>query len=148
MLQQECNNIKVNPFYMNRNASDFLGFLPVLDHEENSYYTVENIHPEKNYERVSPVFGEYNTDVRTEKEWWYEQEQLPKGSREVHVLDHEFYRGEVLERIARCPYCVWFVGCDDGDKFMRFESKEAALEFFKYIDFYDEIDAHPLCQHW
>lgn len=148
MLQQECDNIKVDPFYMNRRRTDFLGFLPVLNPEENGYYTVANIHPEKNYERVSPVFGEFNTDIRTEMEWWYAQEELPKGSRLERVLDHEIYRDEWLERITLCPYCVWFVGCDDGDKFMRFESKEAAIDFFKHIDFYDEVDVHPLCQNW
>lgn len=148
MLQQECDNISVSPFFMERNASDFLGFLPVLDPEENGYYTVANDHPERHYERVSPIFGEYNTDIRTELEWWYEQPELPKGSRLDRVLEHEFYRGEVLERIERCPYCVWFVGCDDGDKFMRFESKEAALEFFSSVDFFDEVDEHPLCQYW
>lgn len=133
---------------MDRYASDFLGFLPVLDHENNSYYTVSNEHPEREYERVSPIFGEYNDTIRTELEWWYEQPELPKGTRLEQVLNHEFYRGDVLERIDRCNYCVWFVGCDDGDKFMRFESKKDALDFFKYIDFYDEIEEHPLCQNW
>ena len=148
MLQQEKHNIRVAKFYMERSVGEFLGFLPVLDPEENGYYTVSNDHPNRFYERVSPIFGERNTDIRTELEWWYEQPELPKGSRLDMVLDHEIYRGEVLERIERCPYCVWFVGCDDGDKFMRFESKEAALEFFSDIDFYDEIDEHPLCQNW
>lgn len=148
MLQQECDNILVSPFFMERNATDFLGFLPVLDCEENSYYTVANEHPERHYERVSPIFGEYNADIRTELEWWFEKPELPEGSRLNQVLEHEMYRGEVLERIERCQYCVWFVGCDDGDKFMRFESKAAALEFFSNVDFYDEIDEHPLCQNW
>lgn len=148
MLLQEEDNILVGRFYMQRNVSEFLGFLPVCDHEERGYYSVANDHPNRVYERVSPTFGEYNKNILTELEYWYQQPELPKGSRVESVLEHEFYRDEVLDRIERCPYCVWFVGCDDGDKFMRFESKDAALEFFETIDFFDEIEDHPLCQYW
>ena len=148
MLLQTSDNIMIASYYMQRSNSGFLGFLPVLDPDEHTYYTVCNEHPYREYERVSPIFGEHNPNIRTELEYWYMQPELPKGSRHSLVLNHELYRDEIIERIERCPYCVWFVGCDDGDKFMRFENKDAALEFFKYIDFFDEVYEHPLCQHW
>lgn len=148
MLLQESDNIKIASYYTKRSDTEFLGFLPALDPDEHSYYTVSNEHPHRDYDRVSPIFGVLNLNIRTELEHWYIQPELPKGSRLKLVLNHELYRDEVIERIERCPYCVWFVGCDDGDKFMRFENKEAALEFFKYIDFFEEIVSHPLCQPW
>lgn len=148
MLLTENDNIQVNKFYMKRNASDFLGFLPVLDPDVHSYYSVSNEHPNKIFDRVSPVFGGYNMSIKTDQEYWYAQETLPSGTRHNTILEHEFYRDEWLERFKRCKYCVWFVGCDDGDKFMRFESKDDALDFLNNIDFFDEINEHPLCQNW
>lgn len=148
MLLQVKDNISVAKFYMEYGVRDFLGFLPVIDPDNHSYYTVANDHPERIYERVSPVFGEYNNDIVSELESWYSQETLPKWTREEQKLEHEFYRGEVLERLERCKYCIWFVGCDDGDKFMRFESKESALEFLNNITAFDFVDEHPLCQYW
>lgn len=140
------DNIDIPEYYKTRSGCELLGFMPALDHERHSYYTVENIHPNAEYLRVSPVFGKFS-DTKTDLEYWYEKPP-GKGMKEEHRLQHEFYRDEFLERLETHKYCVWFEGCDDGDSFMRFESKEKALEFLEEIELFDEIYEHPLRQMW
>lgn len=148
MILQESDNIKVNKFYVSSKYNEFLGYIPVLDHDTHSYYTVQNDHEHKNFERVSPIMGRYDHELITEVEEWYFRQSLPPKSREEDVLRHELYRDEYIERFSTHKYCVWFIGCDDGDSFMRFESKESALEFLSNIDFFDEIYIHPHRQMW
>lgn len=147
MLLPESDQIQVEPYYRTMSTREFLGYLLVDDVDQHGYYTVSNSAPNPVCERVSPVFGEYNDTVMTDLECWYEKPTY-KGMRENDALQHEYYRDEYLERLSTHKYCVWFMGCDDGDKFMRFESKESAIEFLNNIELFDEIDDHPHCQMW
>ena len=145
-MLQYTDNIEIKEYYKTRFGCELMGFMPALDSEVHSYYTVENIHPNAEYSRVSPVFGKY-CDAMTDLELWYEA-GVPKGLREEQRLLHELYRDEYLLRTQTHKYCVWFEGCDDGDSFMRFESKESALEFLEETNFFDEIYEHPERQTW
>ncbi|EPQ9499998.1 hypothetical protein ACUYQI_000703 [Salmonella enterica subsp. enterica serovar Braenderup] len=147
MLLQIEDHIEVPRYYMSRCENDeLLGFLPVLVPDQHSYYTVENISPSREFDRVSPVFGSYS-DVITDSEYWY-QKPIHKNAREEDKLQHEYYRDEFLERLETHKYCVWFVGCDDGDNFIRFESKDKALEYLSSIEYFEEIYNNPHCQLW
>lgn len=147
MLLQIDDGIEVPEYYKRSGTHcEFLGFLPMID-DRHSYYTVENIGTCSVYNRVSPVFGELNTVIMTDSERWYE-DPISDGAREESRLQHEYYRDEILQRVKNCPYCVWFIGCDDGDTFMRFESKETAMEFLNSVFSFDEIFEHQDSQYW
>ncbi|AFC21589.1 hypothetical protein GAP32_139 [Cronobacter phage vB_CsaM_GAP32] len=134
------DNIEVNCNHLlNRTL---LGFLPVFDVEYNSisYYSVENIHPNREYERVVPCYHlEVSDDWVCEQEHFFMQECLPPKSRENLVLLHEIYRDEYIDNFTNKKYIVIFVGCDDGDKIMRFKDHNDAVKFLNGISYYDEI---------
>lgn len=145
-MLQRSDGIEIPDYFRTRTKDDeFLGFLPVLD-EALNYYSVENIGECTEYNRVTPIFGKFS-DIMTDLEYWYEKDIHPKA-REEDKLQHEYYRDEALERVRTHKYCVWFVGCDDGDIFMRFIDKEDALNFISTVEFFDEIYEHPNSMHW
>lgn len=146
MMLQRTDGIEVQSYFRTRTKNDeFLGFLPVLNDALN-YYSVPNIGVNTEVERVTPVFGKFS-DVMTDIEYWYEKDISPKA-REEDKLQHEYYRDEFLERVKTHKYCVWFVGCDDGDIFMRFFDKEDAVSFISTVEFFDEIYNHPNSMNW
>lgn len=146
MLQRE-DGIEVQDYYTSTPLnSEFLGFLPLID-DCLQYYTVENIGSDKSIERVTPVFGEYNDSVMTDQEHWYST-NVSKSTREEKRLQHEYYRDEFLQRFETCKYCVWFIGCDDADYFMRFESKESALEYLSTVSSFDEVYENEYAMVW
>lgn len=139
------NNVDVHKFYKSY-SSEFLGFIPVLDPNYSccSYYSVENIHPNAEYERVVPCFEFNNEEIFEVEEFFFkETETLSKKIREDLKLEHEIYRDEYIENFKK-KYVVLFVGCDDGDKVMRFESKQHALDFLSNIYFDEIIDDRML----
>lgn len=146
MLQRE-DGIEVHDFYTRSPiGADFLGFLPLID-DCLQYFTVENIGSDKTIERVTPVFGEYNNTVMTDLEHWYST-TVNKSEREEKRLQHEYYRSEFLDRFDNHKYCVWFMGCDDSDYFMRFESKESALEYLSTVTSFDEVYENEYSMMW
>ena len=133
--------------YTNRiHNKELLGFLPILC-DGLSYYSMNNIGTNSDFERITPVLGEYRDNIRTDLEYWY-LDDFKKGGREEDRLQHEMYRDDYIERIETHQYCVWFVGCDDGDLFMRFKTKEDALEYLECVDFLDEVYKDPYCMYW
>lgn len=145
MLQRE-DGIDVNDFFYNKLDTELLGFLPLGD-DCLQYYSVENIGTNTDHERVTPVVGEYNNDIKTELEMWYES-SVSTSIREEKRLQHEYYRDEFLGRFETHKYCVWFVGCDDSDYFMRFESKETALEYLSTVTSFDEVYENEYAMVW
>ncbi|QOI72160.1 hypothetical protein pEaSNUABM50_00136 [Erwinia phage pEa_SNUABM_50] len=134
---------KVNTLWGLRfNDSELLGYLPVFDEEYKaiSYYSCENMHPEYEYRRVVPCYQYKVSDEWTSSEEdFFMQEKLPKKSREDLVLQHEIYRDDYIKNFQDNKYVVIFVGCDDGDKVMRFKDRESAIKFLEGITYYDEI---------
>jgi len=128
--------------------SELLGYLPVLDEHFGaiSYYSCENLHPEREYNRVVPCFQHnVNDEWRSNEEQFFMQESLDKKAREEQKLRHEIYRDDYIKNFNENKFLVIFVGCDDGDKIMRFKDREAAITFLKNIAFYDEIfDTHEM----
>lgn len=140
---------KVNTSWAFRfNDSELLGYLPVFDEDFNaiSYYSCENLHPEREYNRVVPCYH-YNVrdDWTSNEEEFFMQESLHPKAREDQVLRHEIYRDDYINNYNENKYVVIFVGCDDGDKVMRFKDRNAAIEFLEGITYYDEIfDTHEM----
>ncbi|QOI71076.1 hypothetical protein pEaSNUABM12_00138 [Erwinia phage pEa_SNUABM_12] len=134
---------KVNTLWGLRfNDSELLGYLPVFDEEYKaiSYYSCENIHPEYEYRRVVPCYQyKVSEEWTSSEEDFFMQEKLPKKSREDLVLQHEIYRDDYIKNFQDNKYVVIFVGCDDGDKVMRFKDRESAIKFLEGITYYDEI---------
>lgn len=145
MLQRD-DGIEVPEYFRKRlGTEDFLGFLPVLD-DALTYFTVENIGSESKYVRVTPIYGQFS-DAKTDIELWYEKD-ISKKAREDDKLQHEYYRDDVLSRVATHKYCVWFLGCDDADTFMRFIDKEHALQYLNTVEFFDEVYESPTAMIW
>lgn len=145
MLQRE-DGIETQSYFHSRRDCEFLGFLPICD-DALTYYSVQNIGTNTEYERVTPVFGEYNNEIQTEIESWFQNPFKGKG-REEDRLRHEYYRDEFLKRFEECKYCVWFLGCDDADYFMRFKTKEDALQYLTSVDFFDEVYENEQSMMW
>ncbi|SOK58410.1 hypothetical protein [Yersinia phage fHe-Yen9-04] len=134
---------KVNTLWGLRfNDSELLGYLPVFDedHKAISYYSCENMHPEYEYRRVVPCYQyKVSEDWTAAEEDFFMQEHLPKKSRGYLVLQHEIYRDDYIKNFQDNKYVVIFVGCDDGDKVMRFKDRDSAINFLESITYYDEI---------
>lgn len=138
----------VNTSWGFRFNSELLGYLPVFDEDFNaiSYYSCENLHPEREYNRVVPCYHYkvYDGWMSNEEEFFM-QESLHPTAREDQVLRHEIYRDDYIKNYNENKYIVIFVGCDDGDKVMRFKDREHAIEFLNSITYYDEIfDTHEM----
>ena len=121
---------------------NFLCYIPVLDPEYKgcTYYSCENTHPNKIYDRVVPCYHlNVDDDWKNPHEDWFFRETLPKGIRHDLVLEHAVLRDEYVHRFNTMKYIVRFIGCDDGDKIMRFHNKEDALEFLNSTKSFDEI---------
>lgn len=138
----------VNTSWGFRFNSELLGYLPVFDEDFNaiSYYSCENLHPEREYNRVVPCYHyNVNEDWQSAEEEFFMRESLHKKAREDQKLRHEVYRDDYIKNFNENKYVVIFVGCDDGDKVMRFKDREAAIEFLNSITYYDEIfDTHEM----
>lgn len=138
MIHDKVNTSWVYTF----NSSELLGYLPVLDEDYNaiSYYSCENMHPNSEHKRVVPCYHfNVNDDYILSDEEFFMQECLPPKSREDLVLFHEVYRDDFIKNFNEKKFIVIFVGCDDGDKYMRFKDRESAIEFLNSITYYDEI---------
>lgn len=139
------NNVTVNKFYIESKYRTFIGFLPVQDVERHNYYTVENIHPDSEYKRVSPVMGMNSPFPYCSEEYFVDKDLIKKenfkrtglrGSYEEYVK--KYY--EVKDNIKNNPYLLIFVGCDDGDIAMRFPDLTAALNYIQNeIVYFDEV---------
>lgn len=131
---------------------ELLGWLPVFDEDFNAitYYSCRNEHPEAEYNRVVPCFHiQVSDDWTTCKEDFFFLEKLRKGAREKDVLLHEIYRDDYIKNFNENKFVVLFVGCDDGDKVMRFKDREAAIEFLECTEYYDEIfDTHDMLMEY
>lgn len=128
--------------------SELLGYLPVFDEEFNaiSYYSCENLHPDREHNRVVPCYQySIGDNWTTAEENFFMLEELHPKSREEDKLRHEIYRDDYIQNFNDNKYVVIFVGCDDGDKIMRFKDREHAIEFLEGITYYDEIyDTHDM----
>lgn len=133
---------KVDTYVGGGKDLDFLGYVPVLDPTYNgcAYYSCENVHPEREYERVVPCYH-----LNVENEWinpteqWCMQPSLPRGVHHDLVLQHQVLKDDYIERFNTMKYIVMFIGCDDGDKIMRFLNKEHALEYLNSVSSFEEI---------
>jgi hypothetical protein len=124
------------------NSDRLLGYLPVFDEDFRaiSYYSCENMHPEAEHRRVVPCYHYHIwEDWMTSEEEYYMQETLSPKTSYNSVLHHEIYRDDYIKNYNENKFVVMFVGCDDGDKFMRFKDRESAIEFLESITYYDEI---------
>lgn len=129
-------------------SSELLGYLPVFDEDFNaiSYYSCENLHPDSEFKRVVPCYH-YNVsdDWTTNEEEFFMREALHPKAREDLVLRHEIYRDDYIKNFNENKFVVIFIGCDDGDKVMRFKDRTSAIEFLDSITYYDEIfDTHEM----
>lgn len=144
MIHDKATTVRDRRF----SGSELLGYLPVLDEQfaAISYYSCENIHPEREHNRIVPCFHyNVNDEWQSNEEQFFMQKSLDKKVREDQKLRHEIYRDDYIKNFNENKFVVIFVGCDDGDKIMRFKDQDAALTFLKNITFYDEIfDTHEM----
>lgn len=139
------DKVTVPEYYTSSTLRDFFGFVPVLDCETHSYYSVENEHPDAEFKRVTPVFGGIRNAPYCMEEYFLERGVIEKkdykksdisGTYEQYL---EHYK-KVLDNIKNNPYLLTFVGCDDGDTGIRFPDKETALKYAQNeIVYFDEV---------
>lgn len=139
------SNVTVNKSYIDSKYRKFLGFLPVHDDENLNYFTVENIHPDSEYKRVSPVMGINMSLPYCSEEYFVDKdlikkEDFKKSGRRGSYEDYVKKYYEVKDNIKNNPYLLIFVGCDDGDVAMRFPDETAALNYIQNeIVYFDEV---------
>lgn len=141
--------IEVHDFYSTNNDYEFIGYLPVLDIERHSYYTLENLNTKSVHKRVSAIFGLINSTGYLINEFRFNNPYTKlefkkykiRGSYEDYLESQIKIKKEVLDK----PYVLVFVGCDDGDVGMRFKDKEQALEFLEIAENFDDVYFHPDC---
>lgn len=132
-------NVEVNYAYLNDKWL-FLGYLPVLDSEylACSYYSVPNIHPTKEYDRVVPCYLVPH-EWPTETEEFFLRETLDKDTRENIKIYHELYRDLYIDNFNTKKMLIRFVGCDDGDKVYRVKDFDDAMLFLNSVSFFEEV---------
>ncbi|WNA15761.1 hypothetical protein XaC1_118 [Xanthomonas phage XaC1] len=142
------DDAKVEKWYITLgNGGEFLGYLPVYS-ADYTYYTIQNINQNCEFDRVSVVLGYENSDRLSLIEMSY-YELLSKAefkARKFRGSYEDFLakRDEILDNIFRNPYFIVFVGCDDGDICMRFKDKEHALKYLtEQIVYFDEVYQDP-----
>lgn len=125
-------------------GSNLLGFIPVQDHEQHSYYSVECEHPI--YKRVVPVFAV--PPKRVQQVYIKSKQTMVEQPVPEFVFDSEDSKlrskqkevAEAMQKhIEENPFVLFFMGCDDGHKGMRFKNEQEAMEYLQMFDFFDEI---------
>lgn len=147
--------VDVQDFYKKISANEeFLGYLPVLDHERHSYHSCENLGSDTSHIRVVPVLGEYSPMLDKDEnfrlsdyELYYHYDLSKKAPRKLKK-EWECNRDRVLDNIRKKPYFVIFVGCDDSSYCMRFTNKEEALEYLELAENIDDIFDDPDMMTW
>lgn len=128
---------KVDSYWYEPNNPSFIGCVPVLDPEYGAceYYSCENVHPEKEYDRIVPCYhhkvdSEWMTDI---EKWYFEQ------TLNDNIRPDSDTRNHFIHRFYTLKYIVRFIGCDNGDKLLRFVDKEHALEYLNSVSSFEEI---------
>jgi hypothetical protein len=141
------NEVKVDDYFKKyTTGSKLIGFIPVKDSNNAliSYYSVACEHPI--YKRVVPVFAipPHRTQpvyVKATKkmvdkplpEFVFDSEDSALNSKKKEVSS------AMKKHFDENPFVLFFKGCDDGHKGMRFKNEQEAMEYLQMFDFFDEV---------
>lgn len=127
-------------------GSSLIGFIPVQEPNNAyvKYHSVECEHP--TYKRVVPVFA--IAPNQTQQVYSKTKKQMVTQPIPEFVFDSEYAKlqskkKEIAEAMKKHlednPFVLFFKGCDDGHKGMRFKNEQEAMEYLQMFDFFEEV---------
>jgi hypothetical protein len=149
----KIDEVKIDDYFKTFiGGSKLIGFIPLKDHAQHSYWSVDCEHP--TYKRVVPVFAVppnrvqqvYSKSKRANfeqkmPEFVFDSEYTKLTSKKKEIAD------AMKKHLEDNPFVLYFMGCDDGSKGMRFKNEQEAMEYLQMFDFFDEVINEPDMQY-